>query len=263
LKLKSADSTDYFGLFPPEAEVVSGNDGTFEFPGVGQGEWRLIAEVSEGMSISTLTVRDLDLEDVQVVMSPSFTLGVFLDWQSEKGKRPEKAPQLMLTAAGLEYYSDGSDIEKQRITHLYTGRYRFAASSRPGFYLDSVMLGDQEITDREIDIRAASPPVRLIYKSDGGQVRGTVEKCAGASVVLLPQDTDLIDQTTSARCDDHGNFEVRDLRPGSYYAIALRYLDWDALREPLFLQSLTPYSVIVRVNRNETAWVELRVAPLR
>ena len=270
VKLKSADSSYYFGLFGPEAEVLSGYDGSFEFAHIGQGEWRLIAEAAadrtEAMGILKLTVRNLDLENVQVVMHPSFALGVFFEWRQSQRERPEKAPQLMLmpldASSGLERYSDGADVERQQIRHLYQGRYRITAPARAGFYLDSVMLGDEGVAGREIEIQAASPPIRLIYKSDGGRVHGIVEKCAGASIVLLPQDTELFDQAAISRCDDNGKFEIRDLRPGSYYAIALQYLDWDALREPIFLQSLIPYSVIVKVNRNETAWAELRVAQL-
>jgi hypothetical protein len=270
VKLKSADSS-YFRFFPPEAEVVSGNDGTFEFASVGQGEWRIIAEVSgdrtELMGISRLEVTNRNIENVQVEMSASFTLGVLFEWQqSEGGNRPLRVPQVMLlpvdAASGQENYSDGADVERQHISHLYSGRYRVAAPSRPGFYLDAVMFGDQEVAGREIEIQPASPPIRLIYKSDGGQVRGTVDKGAGASVVLLPQDMESIDQAASVRCSEDGKFDIGGVRPGSYYAIAVHYLDWDALREPAFLQNLSAYSTIVRVNRKETAWVELRVAPV-
>jgi hypothetical protein len=219
------------------------------------------------MGISRLEVTNRNLENVQIEMSASFTLGVLFEWQqSEGGNRPLRVPQVMLlpvdAASGQENYSDGADVERQHISHLYSGRYRVAAPSRPGFYLDAVMLGDQEVAGREIEIQPASPPIRLIYKSDGGQVRGTVDKGAGASVVLLPQDMESIDQAASVRCSEDGKFDIGGVRPGSYYAIAVHYLDWDALREPTFLQNLSAYSTIVRVNRKETAWVELRVAPV-
>src|SRR5437763_1541208 len=60
------------------------------------------------------------------------------------------------------------------------------------------------------------------YRTDGGTVRGTVEDCGGATVVLAPQDPNLQypDFIRRAACQQNGWYEITGLRPGEYYAFA-------------------------------------------
>jgi hypothetical protein len=53
-------------------------------------------------------------------------------------------------------------------------------------------------------------------------VRGSIENCGDAAVILIPQEPELRrDQFMRvAKCGAHGQFEFSGVRPGSYYGIA-------------------------------------------
>jgi len=65
-------------------------------------------------------------------------------------------------------------------------------------------------------------PLTLVYKADGGTVRGTVEKCGSGGVVLIPQDSAMRwpAYLYTARCDLNDRYEVTAVRPGEYYVLA-------------------------------------------
>ena len=65
-------------------------------------------------------------------------------------------------------------------------------------------------------------PVTVVYKTDGGAVRGTVEKCASGPVLLIPQDTAQAVARISPRRAVRFQRSLRNygVRPGEYYALA-------------------------------------------
>ena len=63
--------------------------------------------------------------------------------------------------------------------------------------------------------------VTVVYKSDGGSVRGRAENCAAGGVLLVPSDPARRRVfSRSAPCDSSGLYEVRAVRPGDYLALA-------------------------------------------
>jgi hypothetical protein len=74
--------------------------------------------------------------------------------------------------------------------------------------------------------RWASPGDRLarfhqdVFESKGGGVRGTVEDCGSAIVVLKPQTPHPEPQfIQTAQCSEGGRFDIANIRPGDYYAL--------------------------------------------
>jgi len=116
-----------------------------------------------------------------------------------------------------------------QIGGIYPGRYRILPlAERPSSYLASVQLGEREIFGKEIDLAPGSPPIHILYKSDGGGVRGTVEKGEGAIVALLPLDESQSfrwEFPTILQCGPNGGFAAENLRPGDYNALAMGRLD--------------------------------------
>jgi hypothetical protein len=88
--------------------------------------------------------------------------------------------------------------------------------------LDSVRAGGADLAVQEVEI-SSDVAISVAYKSDGGSVRGIVENCASGGVVLVPVDAALrrAGFSKSAPCDSTGHYEVRAVRPGDYYALAL------------------------------------------
>ena len=149
------------------------------------------------------------------------------------------------------------------LENVVPGRYRIRTlDSPPNAYLESILVGEQDVLTNDVELSDISPPVRLLYRRDPGTVRGTVENGPGATVVLIPQEKLLLGDnfTRIATCDSTGRFEVTGLRPGDYYAFAFRReLFWNEFSNPAFFTSLIPSAVPVQVRRGEASSANLRV----
>ena len=53
----------------------------------------------------------------------------------------------------------------------------------------SVLLGGRDVTGQAVNLLPGSPQISLVYKSATGKVAGTIDKCNGVVVVLVPQQT--------------------------------------------------------------------------
>src|ERR1035438_1938032 len=90
------------------------------------------------------------------------------------------------------------------------GHAVLAGRRNPGMTRDHVKIGV-----------ATDAAITVVYKTDGGVVRGTAENCASGGVVLVPRDPSLRRGfSRSGPCDSSDRYEVRAMRPGEYYAVA-------------------------------------------
>jgi hypothetical protein len=99
----------------------------------------------------------------------------------------------------------------------------------------------------------------IVFKSNGGAVRGTVEKCGSGKVVLVPQEHPgrIV---RSAACDEAGRYQISALRPGAYYATVIG-AEWFTpdLSDEDFLRTATH----VTVRAGETTQVDLSLGSVR
>jgi hypothetical protein len=124
------------------------------------------------------------------------------------------------------------------------------------------MLGQHDVLGQEFALTPGSPPLRVIFKSDGGTVRGTVAEGEGATVVLAPADESLLDSLfiATTQAGEGGRFEFTNLRPGQYQAFAFDHIgDPDALTDPIFIKSQSAWATTVRVEHSQHAAVDLKV----
>jgi hypothetical protein len=109
------------------------------------------------------------------------------------------------------------------VREAYPGVYRLGPmlpQTRPPYYLDAVRVGDTDLATQEMEI-SSDVAITVVYKSDGGSVRGKAENCASGGVVLVPTDPARRRVfSRSAACDSSGNYAVDAVRPGDYYALA-------------------------------------------
>ena len=256
-----------------EAQVISGDDGTFEFAAVRPGAWQLVAELPRGRtkwrSVGDLTVARRDVEDLKIRLSAPFAVQGFVDRDEPRdGKGERKLTAVYLVPAGGWSEAQVGGFHKQdgtfRLDGVLPGRYTVKpAGVVPDHYVDSIKLGEQEVLGREVELTAASPPIRVTYKPNAARVRGTVEKCEGATVVLIPQDEAFIDDQfiRHSQCDATGKFEVGGLRPGDYYAYAFDRIDGWALNDAVFMRGLAARAARVHLGPGELASLELKVTP--
>jgi hypothetical protein len=204
------------------------------------------------MGFMPVEVMQADRDNLTVRLAAPFTLEVQVEGLPlESTNRRGPALHLLPLDGPLEQQVDsgGPKNGKGLLEGVYPGRYRFFADARKGYYMDSAQ-------GQEMELMEGAPPIHIVYKQDGGVVRGTVEEGSGSTVVLAPE-AGSPDYWQSAKCDERGRFEVRDLRPGDYYAIAVRHPG--VVQDPGFVSSIEREGTRVHVNGGETAAAELRV----
>ena len=137
----------------------------------------------------------------------------------------------------------------------------FPLGFMPGYYLESVKMGDRDVFGKPVDLSDGSVPFRVVYKPNAGRVRGTVEKGWGRTVVLLPQDESMLNGQfiRTAKCDAQGRYEVGSLKPGEYYAFAFDRVDHDALTDVAFVRNLRLSAVAVHVEAGKSTDLEMKV----
>ena len=220
------------------ASVESKADGTFEFPAVPEGEWRISAQTASRklFAVEWIEVARHDRENVKLHLIPPLTVRGKLVVEATNDAPPLKPGPLMLVLVGGRTRGNGDllslggpmvnlDARSNSIAlDIYPGLYRLGPQLQPPpppYYLDAVRAGGADLTMQEVEI-SSDIAITVVYKSNGGSVRGTAENCASGGVVLVPADPALrrAGFSKSGPCDSTGRYEVRAVRPGDYYALA-------------------------------------------
>jgi uncharacterized GH25 family protein len=214
-------------------------DGTFEFDAVTEGEWRISAKAAQGSHQLWLAqwvrLKGHDVEKIELRPATPFAIRGKVEMDVVLGALAPKPPGVLLAfnagAAGLEANNEApsraaapdakGDFEVQ---NLYPGTYQIVPGpAPPQYYLDSIRIGDRDALESGVEMIPGAQPLTVAYKFGGGTVRGTVERCAGGTVRLLPQDKAMWRQGFAffAACDSNDRYEIHAVRPGQYYALAI------------------------------------------
>lgn len=222
------------------ASVESKTDGTFEIAGVAEGEWRVSAEAQRGAvkvrATEWISVARHDIENVKLRLAPPLTVRGKVVMEAPKGSPlPRPSPLILSLRGGPNGEGDlglgagaallNSDANGNLIAQdVYPGVYRMSPMIQPPpppYYLDAVLAGDTDLTTHDVEFPSGDVAITVVYKTDGGSVGGTAENCASGGVLLVPQDPSLRRFSRSGPCDSSDRYEVRAVRPGEYYAVAL------------------------------------------
>lgn len=263
--LELASNDEWFGV---DAGIISAADGSFEFSAVPEGEWRVRASATRdgvtlrGHALVTLSRRDLD--GLRIEVTPPFPVEGFVDRDEPRdGKGLRKLSIVTLTPVdggprtGLHAHEQDGRVV---IPQVYRGRYRiFPLGYLPGFYLESIRVGDQDALLAPVDIYPGMPPFRITYSPNPGRVAGVVE--GGGYVSLLPVEEYLWDGQfiRSARVQTGRRFEIANLRPGVYFALAFSEpVSSDELSDPVLVSRVVPKGARITVHGGQTTEVKLR-----
>jgi len=218
-----------------ECETVGARtraDGSFEFPRLHRGRWSVTAVAPPaGAAFREIEIGDKDIDGLEIRLAEPFTLNMKIVRDPAPANTQSKTEmRVFLIGGGNSDQREGSIDAKGEfpITRVMEGRYRIVpllgdVASMYSYYLASIRMAEREVLGDTVELTAASPPITILYKADGGGVRGTVEDCGSARVVLVPQERalqDFGDFIGHAACDAGGHFEISKMRPGEYYAYA-------------------------------------------
>jgi hypothetical protein len=228
------------GAGPRGLHVESNEDGTFEFSGVAEGEWRFSAEAQRGsvkvQALEWIEVTGHDVENVKLRLVPPLTIRGKVVMEAPKDAPPPRPTPFVLSRRGGRSRRDpGPELEGVVLVNpnargdfiieeAYPGVYKVAPMVQPPpepYYLDAVRIGGADLATQEVEI-ASDAEITVVYKTDGGSVSGKAENCAAGGVLLVPGDPARRRPglSKSGACDSKDHYEVRAVRPGEYYALA-------------------------------------------
>jgi len=215
---------------PEEARVVSAEDGSFEFPAVRSGEWKLAAmstgsiesgdfAISVRRGALAAIVGNRNVTNLQILLSAPFTVNGTIDW----GDLPNRGTTIFLLPADAQSVMLGAPMAALSGALSFrtadSGKQLIVPQAGPGYYPVSVLLGGQEVLGKPVDL-SPDATFRVSYKAASGSVLGTVENADGASVVLIPRDVQTMAFGRMVTSKADGSFDMSGVPPGDYFIVA-------------------------------------------
>jgi hypothetical protein len=237
---------------PEVARVETHDDGTFEFPAVEPGDWRLSAEsgVADDMPLAGLEsapVSESDVEDIRIRLVPSFTVEVTTDSAGRAAMPLGQTPV------------EGQP-RPRTMNSVFPGRYRVLANTlQLGSHVTAVMWGGRDVNGQVVELTPGVAPFQVLLSSEFGKVRGTVEKGEGATVFLISREPGEILSYRQVECRTGGAFQIGDVTPGDYYLVAFDRPDKGGLPASDLPVAIIPIASNVRVEAGSTASVDLKL----
>jgi protocatechuate 3,4-dioxygenase beta subunit len=151
------------------------------------------------------------------------------------------------------------------------GRRVFRVSNLPaGWVLKAVRLNGTDITDEGLDIRPNEPVTGLevVLTTKRTEIAGSVkagnDPATDYTVVIFSDEPQkwtapMTRHITSARPNQEGRFQVKDLPAGGYYAIALEYIPQGDWFDPEVLDRLKVKAHRFSLAEGETQVLDLRL----
>jgi protocatechuate 3,4-dioxygenase beta subunit len=226
-----------------------------------------------------LSVSGEDMSNVMIVTSKGTTVSGKVVF--EGGSKPT-SNTLRISAASAE--ADGplgmlggsSSVTAEGTFEIkgLSGQRIFRLANVPaGWLLKAVRVNGTDITDHGIDIRPGEPltGIEVVLTSKGTEVTGAVkagnDPARDYTVVIFSEDQDkwtapMTRHVASARPNQDGRFQVKNLPAGSYYAVALEYIPQGDWNDPDVLERLKAKATRFSLAEGEVQNLELKLEGL-
>jgi hypothetical protein len=250
------------------AETTAGQDGRFAFQSLWPRDYEVRAESADASADLDAAVMEGREAAVTLRLEGLFEVAGQVDWKRE-GESIVELPgvRVHLAPAGASVWNESSALVQKdnsfQLKGVRAGRYRIAVSQVPeGYYLDSVRLSGIEAMGETVELHRGYGPIVLRLEPRPGIVNGRVElKGEDATVILCPVEEKLRrypEYIRSAKTGSESRFSFEGLRPGEYYLWAFDLPEARDFEDTLLVEKLRPHAAKVRVERGETATVELK-----
>jgi hypothetical protein len=136
----------------------------------------------------------------------------------------------------------------------------------------SIRVAGVDVTDSGVDVRSGEEINDLEIEITGqvSTVSGTVTTDRGTAaadytVIAFPQDPTLWaaqapGRSGVSRPDQQGGFQLKSLRPGSYFIVAVTYVEQGQWTDPDYLEMLRPQATLLTIGEAETKSVTLKLS---
>ena len=266
--------------------TVDGATGQFVIRNVLPGVYNLATFISNMDAATTVDVRNRDVENVSLTLSPGFPLPTRITMEGAAPGTPLPGGMTMLIGSSpptqgtspnqpvdpsgvLSIPNVGTDDTRVYVLPMLTTPVAPALNipdSLQGVYVKSAKLGGVDVLNT--GFRFAGEPDRvleIVLARNAGSLAGRVEDerkqpVSGIFVTLVPAistarlyRTDMY-KTTST--DTEGRFEVKSLPPGEYKVFALAGFEKDAWLDPEFFKPYEERGLTVNVGEGRVFTLE-------
>ncbi|HTA46549.1 MAG TPA: carboxypeptidase-like regulatory domain-containing protein [Bryobacteraceae bacterium] len=265
----STGNTTLFAIAPRSAAVpavredpvVAGEDGSFELGAVREGDWALLAEEESLHRNMPINVRR-DIDDLKIRLEPEFEIHGRVTLSDASAASGNSMVMVHLVSADGSPNAFGTGMSDKdgtvTIGSLTPGRYHVQATALGGsYYVASIVAGEADAMDQPVMLSPSTGEIRIVLKT-GGAIRGTVEKCNAANVLLLPQSLAAGDVGRLHSCDAGGSFEFAGLPAGDYYAVAVSEFDIQRMADEERLRELVHDAASLHLDDGAAVSVQLK-----
>ncbi|HXD73292.1 MAG TPA: carboxypeptidase-like regulatory domain-containing protein [Vicinamibacterales bacterium] len=258
-------------------------DGSFSVGGVAPGDYilrgqsPLTAGALPEQIQASLTVNGQDITDLRLVgVKPSSVSGRVVPPAGSQANLGElmilTVPKVFLPLAGgngnTRVNEDGTfDLKAQPgVVYLRLNAQGAFSTTR----IRTVRLNGVDVTDSGFEIKPNEDlrGFEVELTNQMASVVGSVSDARGNpardyTVLLFPRDRERWETTSRylyvARPDQEGKYKAQYVLPGSYYAIALDYLEQGSQGDPEFLDRIKERATELTINDTETASLDLKL----
>jgi hypothetical protein len=279
-----AKSRIALALYPSDessvpAEVAVDPQGAFQIQAIVPGSYLLIAifaaDDKQYTALMPLDVRDSNIEGIELTLKPPVELRGRLIIE-EKGDLKGSTPMLCLEPKAEERAIGSGCAEVKddltfKIENNSLGSYEVHIRGlREGLYLKGMRMGDQDVTEKGVDITQgfAGEELTVVLSPNGGVVEGSVtnakdEPAVGVKVTVIP---DASHQGTEwlykiADTDQNGHFVIKGIAPGDYKIYAWEELEEGAEQDPEFMKTHESDGQSLSIKERAHETVQLKAIP--
>ncbi len=261
-------------------------DGTFTISNVAPGDYTLQAQMPGGMpgemgefATANVTVTGEDVSSVQLVGMRMITATgrIVVNPEAAKSLQPTQMrimtapanPDQIMIGGGGGRINDDFTFELRTRPGLQMIRLQ-AGLAPSGWMTKAVRFNGVDVTDTGLEFRANEDisGIEIELTNQPSSVSGLVTTARGEqskdyTVVVFAQDSQkwgfMSRYLATGRPDQEGRFQIRNLPSGSYYAIALDYLEQGEQTDPELLDKLRDRGTLFSLNEGETKNLDLKL----
>jgi hypothetical protein len=181
---------------------------------------------------------------------------------------PSDGPMMMVGASGATAKEDGTFQLKGLAGH----RVIRAINLPSGWMLKAVRLNGIEITDSGVDFKPGEQlsNLEIVLTGKATEITGGVTAANGEptkdyTVVVFSDDPShwslpMSRWVAGSRPDQDGRFKISNMPPGTYYAVALEYIESGAWNDPDLLERLKTVAKPFTLTEGDRETLDLKIA---
>ncbi len=267
-----------FGMPRAIARVIDAQ-GNFQMRGVAPGSYTLRANfMQDNKQYSArlpLEVGNTNIEGIELDLQPPGVLeGRVVIEENGDLKGAQLSVMLQPRITGPMMGGAGGQLKDDhtfKLNNVGPDPYEVNVFGLPeGFYLKSIRLGQQDVTESGVDFSQgiSAEQLTVVINPNGGQIDGAVQNAKGdaaigATVTLIPDEAhrSLSWMYKTANTDQNGRFTIKGVRPGEYKLYAWEEIEQGAYQDPDFVKPHESAGETVSVKPGSHEAVQLKVVP--